>query len=359
VTVLYLGLEQGLMRLDVNGRAEAQWVLRDVAAFSVAIDPKDPKYVYATTIGNGVFRSEDGGRTFVKGGEGVSSPLVWASSVSPTERTKCGGVVYVGSMPSAMWRSEDGGRTFRELESFQELPGLPEAAFPPIPASSMIHMIATSFNRDQTVFAGIELGGIARSSDGGETWTDTGAGPDCHQLLAHPMAPDRLYESDGGGYCESRDNGESWKLDYDGIPEELSYFYDMAVDPGDPDNVITTVGRNQYQAHGINPYHFKKGVFQGAFDRSAVLSDTYATLYRKRGNASWEQLRNGLPDPEGHELGRFATALGDDRGTIYYVTIPGELYRTTDGGDSWEQLPVTYPGDVDQLMVHCARATKE
>jgi photosystem II stability/assembly factor-like uncharacterized protein len=359
VTTLFLGFEQGLMRVEVNGTGTAEWVFRGPPAFSVAIDPKDAKYVYATTIGGGVIRSEDGGRTFQPGGEGIFTPLTWASSVSPTERTNDGGVVYVGTMPSMMFRSEDGGRTFRHLQSFDGLENLKEAAFPPTPATHMIHMIATSFNRKGTVMAGIELGGVVRSNDGGETWEETPGGPDCHQLLFHPLAPDRVYESDGGGPFESKDNGDSWVRDYEGIPDDLSYFYDMAVDPGDPDTQMVSVGRNQYQAHGINPYSFKKGVYQGAFDRSDVLSGTYSTLFRRRGNAPWEEMREGLPAPEGHDQGRFATALGDDKGTVYYVTIPGDVYHTTDGGDSWTQIDVEYPADAGDRMLHVARAVKE
>jgi photosystem II stability/assembly factor-like uncharacterized protein len=347
------------MRVEVNGSGKADWALKGPVAFSVAIDPKDPKYVYATTIGQGVFRSEDGGRTFEPGGQGVFTPLVWASSVSPTERTNEGGVVYVGTMPSMMFRSEDAGRTFQHLPAFDQLETLKEAAFPPTPATHMIHMIATSFNREGTVLAGIELGGVVKSTDAGETWEQTEGGMDCHQLLFHPLAPDRIYVSDGGGYFESSDNGETWNRDWDGVPEDLTYFYDMAVDPGDPDLQMISIGRNMYQAHGINPYFFKKGVYQGAFDRSNKLSGTWSTLYRRRAGGPWEEMRDGLPDPDGHEQGRFATAPGDDKGTLYYITIPGDVYRTTDGGDSWEMLDIHWPADAAERMLHVARAVKE
>jgi photosystem II stability/assembly factor-like uncharacterized protein len=356
---LFLGLEQGLMRVEVNGSGRADWVFRGPPAFSVAIDPKDPKYVYATTIGGGVIRSDDGGRNFQPGGEGIPTPLTWASVVSPTERTNEGGVVYVGTMPSMMFRSEDGGRTFQHLSNFDKLENLKEAAFPPTPATHMIHMVAASFNREGTVLAGIELGGVVKSEDGGETWVETDGGPDCHQLLFHPLAPDRIYESDGGGYFESADNGETWTHPWDGVPEDLTYWYDMAVDPGDPETQMISIGRNQYQAHGINPYAFKKGVYQGAFDRSYALSNTYSSLFRRRGGGPWEEMREGLPTPEGHEQGRFATAVGDERGTLYYVTIPGDIYRTTDAGDSWTKLDVEFPADAADRMLHVARAVKE
>lgn len=361
MTTLFLGFEQGLMRVDVNGSAKADWVLKVPTTFSVAVDPVDPKYVYATSIGHGVFRSEDGGRSFEPSeGLPIMGPqLVWSSSVSPTERTKDGGVVYVGTMPSAVFRSEDGGRTFQECKSLQEVETLKEAAFPPTPATHAIHMIANSFNRPDTVFVGVELGGIIRSSDGGETWeAASGAGPDCHQLLAHPMAPDRLYESAGEGYIESFDNGDTWKVGFEGIDEDLCYFYDMAVDPGDPDNLMVSVGRNQYQAHGLNPYSIVNGVFGDPFARDNPITGTYSTLWRRK-DGNWSEMLDGLPHPDGHEQGRFATALGDDKGTLYYVTIPGQIHRTTDGGDSWSQIDTEYPSDVEHLALHVARAVKD
>jgi hypothetical protein len=44
---------------------------------------------------------------------------------------------------------------------------------------------------------GIELGGVMRSRDGGKTWIDHNprAYSDAHQLLTHPLAPERLYEA--------------------------------------------------------------------------------------------------------------------------------------------------------------------
>ncbi|HWI20987.1 MAG TPA: sialidase family protein, partial [Baekduia sp.] len=335
------------------------WALKGPVAFSVAIDPKEPEHVIATTVGQGVFRSEDGGRTFEQGGDGVFSPVVFSSVISPTERTNDGGVVYVGTMPSMMFRSEDGGRTFRHLAEFDKLECLKEAAFPPVPASHMIHMIAASFHTEGTVLAGIELGGVVKSTDSGETWELTDGGPDCHQLLFHPQAEGRVYESDGNGYFESHDDGETWQRPWDGFPADLTYFYDMAVDPGDPGLQMISVGRNQYQAHGINPYFYKKGVHQGAFSRTSLLSNTFSSLYRRRDGQPWEEMLEGLPDPNGSAQGRFATALNDDKGTIYYSTIPGDVYRTTDGGDSWEFIEIKWPADAAERTVHVARAVKE
>jgi photosystem II stability/assembly factor-like uncharacterized protein len=41
------------------------------------------------------------------------------------------------------------------------------------------------------------------------------------------------------------------------------------------------------------------------------------------------------------------------------MTIPGDVYRTTDGGDSWTKLEIDYPADAADRMLHVARAVKE
>lgn len=51
-----------------------------------------------------------------------------------------------------------------------------------------------------------------RSRDGGATWIDHNqqAHSDAHQLLTHPLAPDRIYEAAGQGIARSEDRGDSW-----------------------------------------------------------------------------------------------------------------------------------------------------
>ena len=82
--------------------------------------------------------------------------------------------------------------------------------------------------------AGIELGGILRSPDGGETWQDQrpGAYADCHSLAAHPSSPEALYEAGGGGFAESGNFGDSWRAADDGMG--LHYVWGLAVDSEDP-----------------------------------------------------------------------------------------------------------------------------
>jgi hypothetical protein len=181
-------IEDGSVETGLDGRG----------ARCLALDPKDPDTLYVGTSDEGIYKSEDGGGTWEKL-SGIEHPRVTAVAVSPTD-----GVVYAGTEPSALFVSRDGGGSWRELEGMGNLPSAPTWSFPPRPWTSHVRAIALSYSDPHLVVAGIELGGVVRSADGGETWQDQrpGAQADCHSLFAHPGAPELLYEAGGGGFAQ-------------------------------------------------------------------------------------------------------------------------------------------------------------
>ncbi len=86
----------------------------------------------------------------------------------------------------------------------RHLPSAPTWSLPPRPWTSHVRAIAPSHTDPNLVVAGIELGGVVRSTDSGETWQDQrpGAQADCHALAAHPAAPWLQYEA-GGEFAQS------------------------------------------------------------------------------------------------------------------------------------------------------------
>ena len=190
-------IEDGSVETGMEGRG----------ARCLASDLGDPDTLYVGTTDEGIFKSADGGGTWEKL-SGIEHPRVTAVAVSPTD-----GAVYAGTEPSALFVSRDGGESWRELEDMRNLPSAPTWSFPPRPWTSHVRAIALSYADPNLVVAGIELGGVVRSADGGETWQDQrpGAQPDCHSLFAHSEAPDLLYEAGGGGFARSTDFGDSWE----------------------------------------------------------------------------------------------------------------------------------------------------
>ncbi len=279
----------------------------------LAVDPDDPGTLYVGTTDEGLFKSVDGGGSWEKL-SGTEHPRVTAVAVSPTD-----GAVYAGTEPSALFVSRDGGGTWRELEEMRKLPSQPTWSFPPRPWTSHVRAIALSYIDPDLVVVGIELGGILRSTDGGETWQDQrpGAQPDCHSLFGHHEAPDLLYEAGGGGFARSTDFGDSWEGADDGMG--LHYVWGLAADKEDPSLVYASAAPGPYQAHG-----------RGSSD---------ATIYRRVGNEPWQAALAGLD--------AFPYALCTDpeaQGTLYAGLGDGTILRGVDAGESWEEVARVAPG---------------
>jgi photosystem II stability/assembly factor-like uncharacterized protein len=281
--------------------------LKGHGARCLAVDTGDPDTLYVGTSDEGLFKSVDGGRNW-DGLSGIGHPRVTALAVSPVD-----GAVYAGTEPSALFVSRDGGGSWRELEEMRNLPSQPTWSFPPRPWTSHVRAIAPSYEDPDLVVVGIELGGVLRSTDGGETWQDQrpGAQPDCHSLFAHQRAPELLYEAGGGGFAKSTDFGDSWESVDGGMG--LHYVWGLAADATDPSLVYASAALGPYRAHG-----------RGA---------SGAAIYRKMGNQPWQAALEGLdafpyalcPDPE--VPGALYAGLGD-----------GTVLRGEDAGDAWEEV---------------------
>ncbi|WCB92095.1 hypothetical protein DSM104299_00780 [Baekduia alba] len=339
MTNIWFGLDEGLARVTLNGTAKAELTLKAGPVVRISADPLAPNLVYAATVDDGLFRSDDGGATWEQAGPGIGS-LVWSMAVSYGERVNGAGVIYIGTEPSALWRSEDRGATFHELPALalQDIPSRPEWSFPPAPDTHHIESIAIDPGDPQKLLVGIELGGIFRSGDGGENWElCPDADPDAHTLLTHPGAPGRVYESGGMFYAETRDGGATWRRDLEGIPEEICYFDGAAVDPGDPETIVIVAAKDPYSGHAVPIPGFP----------------VWSTLYRRVGDEPWQELTDGLPDREGTAMG-FLTTSPDEPGAFYYTTITGDLYRSGDSGATWSNAELQWPADLPSPVIRCA-----
>ena len=126
-----------------------------VSIQSLALDGSE--IVYAGSFGAGVFRSEDGGKSWSTANEGLTDPFVYVMAVAP----------------------------------------------------------------DQSVFAGTLRGGIFRSRNQGKTWTSVNVGLErleTHVLVHHQGA---LYAGTGSGVYRSTNGGEKWVSDNDGLSNLL------------------------------------------------------------------------------------------------------------------------------------------
>ncbi|MGH2995047.1 MAG: WD40/YVTN/BNR-like repeat-containing protein, partial [Gaiellaceae bacterium] len=257
----------------------------------------------AGSRGQGVFRSADGGTTWDH--LDFPQPDVFSLAVSAAD-----GAVYAGCEPSMLFRSRDEGESWEELEALRSIPSAPTWSFPPRPWTSHVRWIAPSPHDAALLLAGIELGGVMRSEDGGATWSDhrPGAQLDCHCLAWHPEAPGRAYEAAGGGAAWSTDGGATWRAVDAG--RDRHYTWALSVDPDDPDRWWTSASTGPYAAHGR---------------RRAE-----AVLYRWEAEGPWQPLTQPL------DAMPYALAVRD--GLLLAGFADGGLWASGDAGASWREL---------------------
>ena len=241
-----------VVRLELNGGrpARARALISGIGAQRLAIDPRDPARIYVGSFDDGLYASRDGGRTWRNDGQGLADRRVMSVAVSPSHQVSGISVVYAGTEPSNLYRSTDAGEHWEPLPALRDIPSEPQWSFPPRPWTHHVSTIALHPTDPSWLAVGIELGGVMRSNDGGTSWFDHNpeAHSDAHQLLTHPLAPDRLYEAAGQGIARSENLGDSWSRPEDGL--DRHYAWAEAIDPADPDLWYVSVSRGPFAAHG-------------------------------------------------------------------------------------------------------------
>ena len=287
----------------------------------VAVDPHDPQRVFVGTFDRGVYRTRDGGALWESAGAGMADARVLAIAVSPCERVNGLSVVYASTEPSDLLRSEDDGATWHPSPALAQLPSAPTWSFPPRPWTHHVRWIGLHPTDPHTIYAGIELGGVMVTRDGGATWEDRkpGSQPDAHAIATHPAAPQRVYEAAGGGVAVSADAGRTWRPADDGM--DRHYAWGLAVDAADPGLWYVSASHGARQAHRQN-------------------GDAQAVLFRKRGEEPWQPLGG-----EGTWLERplpympYALLAPRNQPNALIAGIQnGDLLLTEDAGETWRRL---------------------
>jgi photosystem II stability/assembly factor-like uncharacterized protein len=271
-------------------------------------DPLVRGRAWCGTHRDGVFRSEDGGRSWHS--VGLAGRLITAVTASPADRD----VVWVGTEPSAVWRSRDAGNTWEQTSRLETLPSSPGWSFPPRPDTHHVRWITGHPLEPERLWVAIEAGALVSTSDGGRTWSDrVPGGPwDTHELAVHHNAPDTLRVSAGDGYFESDDAGATWRSPSTGL--EVGYLRSVAIDPEQPEVVVVSAASGPYSAY--------------------VAGRSDGRLYRRLAEARWERVRDGWPE----RASTIAPLLcaGAKGGELWAADERG-LHRSDDGGKSWRR----------------------
>ena len=227
---------------------------------AIRVAESDPDIIYVATgsdglrsnviIGKGVYKSVDAGRTWEHLGleDTGNTGAVLIHPENPD-------LVYVAAIGNpfapnperGVYRSRNGGQTWDQVLFVSERTGAVDLEFAPDNPDEVYATMWLVERKPWTIISGGMEGGVYKSSDAGDTWTQLTQGLPTGlrgkaDLAVSPAAPDRVHvlieaPPPAGGVYRSADRGGTWQqvTDFQPILNRPFYYVNLDAHPTNPD----------------------------------------------------------------------------------------------------------------------------
>lgn len=275
----YIGVASGGVFKTTNGGVTFEPIFEKYGSFSigcVVIDPHNPNKIWVGTgeannqrsvgYGDGIYVSEDAGKTFVNKGL-KNSDHIGKIIIDPQNPM----VVYVAAYgplwdsggERGVYKSEDGGTTWNQVLKISEHTGVADIVMDP---RNPKVLYASAHQRQRKGYGYVSGGpesAVYKTEDGGKTWSKRNKGfpgGDIGRIAiaVSPVNPDVLYahleaqEGQNGSYI-SKDRGASWDK-VSGYASSGLYYGKIFPDPVQMDKIFVGDVYSKYSLDGGKTY---------------------------------------------------------------------------------------------------------
>ena len=234
-------------------------------------------------------------------------------------------VFYSGSVGGGVWKTTNAGRTWFPIFDSQPIASIGAVAVAPSNTNILYVGTGEADMRSQISFGN----GMYKSIDAGRTWTHIGLAStrQIARVIVHPSDPNIVFVAALGhvyganpdrGVYRSRDGGATWQQVL--FTNNDVGAVDLAFDPSDPQQLYASLWATRRPPWSVYPPSNGPG------------SGLYKSI---DGGSTWQPVTNGLPT-EG--VGRIGIAVAPaNRNRVYAIVDAkdGGLYRSDDAGATW------------------------
>jgi len=229
---------------------------------SIAIDPNNTNRLWLGTgeynsqraigYGDGVYRSEDGGKTWKNMGL-PKSEHIGRIVIDPRNShvyVAVQGALWGANKERGLYKSTDNGASWQKILHVSENTGITDVVFNP---RNPDVLYAAAYQRRRhvwTLINGGEESAIYKSTDAGKTWNKLAGGLPSGDvgrigLTISPVNPDYVYAiielpNSTGGIYRSTNRGASWDKMSGYVASSPQYYNRLTADPKDPNKIYST-----------------------------------------------------------------------------------------------------------------------
>jgi hypothetical protein len=303
---LYVGcIGEGLFRSSDGGqsfRRACDGMFVECHVRALAVHPRDPDVLYLGSE-QGLFVSTNAADSWTRLNAPLTGLQVWSLWLAPQHPER----IVAGACPARLLHSEDGGKTWAQGKAVL----LQECSR--IMWTRVTSLVGDPADPDR-LWAGVEIDGVHQSQDGGRTWHRLGTGLSSQDIHGLVIVPDgrgrRMLASTNNDLNVSTDDGATWQPQELGKTLPLPYFRGLGQKAGAPEVVF--LGNGDFPPGST-------GVVARSTD----------------GGRTWQTAT--MPGRANSTIWNFATHAADPA-LVYAASVSGEVYRSTDGGASWAKL---------------------
>lgn len=306
---------------------------------------------YASTLTDGVFISDDRGKTWKRSCRGLHVRKVW--TVEPDRHES--GTVYAGTHYGHLFRSHDSGANWEEVAGLHEAPNRKEWGvdwgFGTIGLA--LHTVRSDPDTKGRLYVVAAGNGAYRSDDSGESWKliDKGTKDSCpiggndfgfsapdsteeqrlsehlrdvhactHKIVLSSKHPGLVFQQNHCGVFYSEDSGSSWNdISFDG---NTRHGFPAAI------------------TEGKKTSFFVIPAYQGECkEHNSCIQGKLTVMRSDDRGKSWIPLSSGLPDGVHTVVLRDAMSTDTlDEPGIYFGTTAGDVFMSPDLGENWNSV---------------------